>query len=275
MTDKYSIAHLQGVPETLTIPLYMRARETERPDAIIRDEKALEMVARIDYDFTRFKDTLPSQTGIAIRTEILDEGVNEFLSRHPRCVILNIAAGLDTRYLRLGLDQRESIRWYDLDLPETIALRRQFFNETARHHFIAASALDTAWMATIERGEPPAPVLCIIEGLLMYFTEDQVKALLRALAEHFPGGEALLEVIGVSQAANTHLSDAVSKTNAAFQWGIRHTAEIGTWDARLRCVGDTSIYDRHAERWTGIEDRAPLPNLRNTVNRIVHLQFAG
>lgn len=42
---------LRGVPETLLIPLYFRAIESMRSDALIRDERAVELVNRISYDF--------------------------------------------------------------------------------------------------------------------------------------------------------------------------------------------------------------------------------
>ena len=48
MAEKYRIS-LEGVSETLLMTLYVRARETQRPDAMIRDEKAVEMVNEIDY----------------------------------------------------------------------------------------------------------------------------------------------------------------------------------------------------------------------------------
>ncbi len=38
---------LSGVSETLLIMLYLRAMESQRPDALFNDEKAVELVARI------------------------------------------------------------------------------------------------------------------------------------------------------------------------------------------------------------------------------------
>jgi len=54
---------LKGIPETMLIPLWARATETQREDAIIRDPKAVEMVGRIPYDFSRFEGArlAPSQ----------------------------------------------------------------------------------------------------------------------------------------------------------------------------------------------------------------------
>ncbi len=46
---------LSGVPQTLLISLYCRAVESRRSDALVKDERAMELVSRIDYDFTRIK----------------------------------------------------------------------------------------------------------------------------------------------------------------------------------------------------------------------------
>jgi len=37
--------HLSGVSETLLVTLYLRAMESQRPDALIKDEKAVARVA--------------------------------------------------------------------------------------------------------------------------------------------------------------------------------------------------------------------------------------
>jgi O-methyltransferase involved in polyketide biosynthesis len=70
---------LSGVPETLLMTLYHRALETQRPDGIICDRPAVEIVKQIDYDFTRFDDW-KIQWGVAVRTELFDNVVQSFLT---------------------------------------------------------------------------------------------------------------------------------------------------------------------------------------------------
>jgi O-methyltransferase involved in polyketide biosynthesis len=265
---------LKDVPETMLVTLYSRAFETRQPDPIIEDYRAVDLVASIDYDFSRFDAAHATHLGVAIRTEILDELTNAFLAAHPDAMVVNIAAGLDTRINRVDNGR---LAWVDLDLPETMAVRRQFYAESNRHRLIAGSALDTGWLDSIAdwRAERPH-VLIIIEGLLMYFTEAQVQALLVNLAQSFPGGEALAEVMGVSQARRTDRDKAISQTSAQFQWGIRHAPDMADWDPRIHYITDISFYDRHEARWLALdlEWTAPIVALRNTVNRIVHLRFA-
>lgn len=269
MSERISVSGLSGVPETMLVPLYARAVETAREDAICSDPYAVEMVTRIDYDFSRFDADAATALGIAVRTVILDELAGDFLVRHPESVVINIAAGLDTRFLRLD---NGKVRWIELDLPEAMDVRLRFIPEQPpRYTSVAASALDPAWPDQVDA--QGRPVLVIVEGLLMYFTEDEVRQLLTMLLDRFPGCEMLLEVVGKSQAEKTR-SDMVTATSARFRWGIREAARIADWDARLHYVTDISLYDRHQARWLALPLNwpAPLADLRNTVDRIVHLR---
>ncbi|MEV5387680.1 class I SAM-dependent methyltransferase [Streptomyces sp. NPDC052721] len=132
---------LGTVQETLLIPLYGRAVDNRKPDAILRDTRAEEIVASIDYDFARF-DGLPSLTGAVLGTALFDRWVAEFLTEHPSGTVVELGTGLDTRYERVGNGRA---RWFELDLPDVIDLRRSFFTDTPRRTTIAASVTDPAW----------------------------------------------------------------------------------------------------------------------------------
>ncbi len=44
--------NLNAVSQTLLIPLYFRALESQPPDALVRDPKAVELVGQLDSDFS-------------------------------------------------------------------------------------------------------------------------------------------------------------------------------------------------------------------------------
>ena len=56
---------------------------------------------------------------------------------------MELGTGLNTRFERVD---NGSVHWIDLDLPDTIALRRRFFSDTERRRMIAASLLDEDWL---------------------------------------------------------------------------------------------------------------------------------
>ena len=92
---------LGEVQETLLIPLYYRACETLREDAIIRDEDAVRIIDEIDYDFSCFDEAKYVYLDCVIRSEIFDERVERFISNNPNGAILNLGAGLDARFQRV------------------------------------------------------------------------------------------------------------------------------------------------------------------------------
>ena len=82
---------------------------------MLGDEKAAEIINKIDYDFSRLKKAKFSQAGVCVRTHLIDEETRAFIEQHPNAVIIQLGTGLDARYERLGCP--ELTHWYDLDLP--------------------------------------------------------------------------------------------------------------------------------------------------------------
>ena len=143
-TIKKEIPKLNGVPETMLIPLRARYLETKSKSGIIKDPVSVEILDKINYDFSGNNEVSKgSQLGIAIRTEILDEQTLLFLNEFPDAVVVNLGCGLDTRFHRLKTEQ---ITWFDLDMPEAINLRKSFFKETDKYKFISKSVLDFSWI---------------------------------------------------------------------------------------------------------------------------------
>jgi O-methyltransferase involved in polyketide biosynthesis len=148
---KVSTAKISGIPITLFFPLYARAMETGRKDANFKDSHAVRIKDAIDFDFSifeRMKGKLSFSrsdmlTGISIRTKLIDDFVTAFLKENPDGLIINLGCGLDSRFQRLD---NEKITWVDMDLPEVIEIRKQFFEESGRYRMAGASILDESWV---------------------------------------------------------------------------------------------------------------------------------
>ena len=135
MKEKVNVT---GVPETMVQTLYARAKETKKQNAKIKDEIAVELVERLDYDFSRADKDSAMTYGVIARTIVLDRMVRQYLEKHENTVVVNIACGLDTRCYRL---KGKYLRWYNVDLPETMKIRQQFLPETDPIYQIAKSAM--------------------------------------------------------------------------------------------------------------------------------------
>lgn len=146
---------LSGVPETMLQTVYARARESSGRGAI-RDRKAEEIIDRLDYDFSLAERDSAMRSGVIARTIVLDRLTAAWLAKNPGAVVVNIACGLDTRCYRM----EGYAHWYNLNLPETMAVRARLLPENGRISQIAMSAMED-WGGEIK--ESDAPVLVIIE----------------------------------------------------------------------------------------------------------------
>lgn len=186
MADKHQV-RLGAVQETLFITLAARARETQRKHPVLRDPRAVELLQSIDYDTAKYGRSAGGFITV-LRTAIIDFWVREFLSAHPAATVVELGTGLNTRFDRVDNGQ---VHWFDLDLPDTIELRRNFFADTGRRRMVAASVLDEDWLPTVAQSR--GPYFFVAEGVLVYLPEDQVMAALARIAARFPGALIVLD----------------------------------------------------------------------------------
>jgi O-methyltransferase involved in polyketide biosynthesis len=263
---------LTGIPETLLIALWARAAATKESAPIIIDEKAVEMISNIDYDFSRFeKSNKFTKLGVAVRTMLLDNELANLLQIYPNATVVNFGAGLDTRHSRMGND---AIDWYEIDVPESIELRRQFFSETEHYHFIPQSMFDLSWIDLIKA--TGNPVIFLAEGLFMYFTEEELKPFFSKLADNFSGSEMLFEMLAPFMVGKSKHHETVKKidSQAEFKWGIKNSRDLETWHPAIKFVEEWNYYNYYKKRWGLFGKIARLPFFRPRLAcRIVHIRF--
>lgn len=263
-------AKLSGVSETLLIPLWARASETVRSDSIIKDSKAVEMVKRINYDFSKFENAWMSQTGIAVRTKIFDNEIKKFIRKYPDAVIINIGCGLDTRFERID---NGKITWYDLDLPESIDMRKKFFKENNRYKMLSKSVFDSSWTKCINKGNKK--LLVMAEGILMYFSKEEVVSIIDMIKKEFRQCKCLFEVTPPFAVKNSRKHEAVKKvnSNAIFKWGLKKGKEIEGYRPFVRVLNEWNFFDFNKPRWRFMGKLSIFPFIKNINNRIVELDI--
>ena len=75
--------------ETAIIPLAVKASETLRPNARIKDQMAVEIIQALDID-TKPYDKFMSHEGVVARTIMLDRQLKEIIRDSPDTVVVNI-----------------------------------------------------------------------------------------------------------------------------------------------------------------------------------------
>ncbi|MFM9267668.1 class I SAM-dependent methyltransferase [Tychonema sp. BBK16] len=231
MMDKTKV-NLGTVQETLLITLWARAVEASQDDPIVKDTKSAEIVNQIDCDFSKLAKAKASQVGICLRGLALDLWVTSFLEEYPTGIVVEIGAGLNTRFERVD---NGKVRWFDLDLPDSMEVRRRFFDETDRRKFIAASVLDSSWVNLV-KPTVETPVLFVAEGVLMYLTEAQVKQVFALLIEHFPGSLFAFDSMSPFMVKNQKQHDVMKYYSAKFKWGIQDIQTIEQWNPEYKVL---------------------------------------
>ncbi len=169
---------LDGVPETLYVPLTGRIYMSENFPEILNDRKAVEIRDSLEYaNFNYENQNQYTWVASATRSYNLDIEVKEFLEKNPNGVIVNLGAGLDTGYNRLG---NSDVYWFDLDLPEVIKNRKKFIAPSEKNVYISKSLFDSSWIEDVKSVNPSA-VLVLVSGVFYYFEEKKVLEVLEMM----------------------------------------------------------------------------------------------
>lgn len=229
---------LGDVEVTALIPLMNRASETQRKHPRICDEKAVEIVKTLRVDFREY-DKLVTHECVVARTILFDDTVHELVKQYPQAAFVNLGCGLDNRFERVDNGQ---ILWFDIDLPDTIEVRRKVYRDTDRRRMISGSVLDTDWVSQVAacgRGQ----IIAVAEGLFMYFDKEQNKRILDILTESFPHGYLVVEMMRPSM-MDEKKHDTVKHTNAKFGWGTNSGKEFEALNPKMRLVSEHSFSEQ-------------------------------
>ena len=230
---------LGDVETTALIPVAIKANETLRKNPRVCDEVAVEMIKTLGIDTKPF-DKFMSHEGVIARTVMLDRMVKDFIAKNPSAVIVNMGAGFDNRFSRVD---NGSIFWFDLDLPDSIELRKKVFSERERVSMISGSVLEDKWCAAVktEIAKTNSKVLFLAEGLFMYLTLEEIAKLLDVLKSNFPNGTLIAEQNNPLMVKNQKYHDTVKNTNAVFESGTWSGQEIADLCEGVRFVEEHSF----------------------------------
>lgn len=254
---------LSGVPETMLQTIYARAKESKDRGAI-HDKKAEEIISKLNYDFSLADKDAPMHSGVIARTIVLDKLVSEYLANNPRAIVVNIACGLDTRCYRMtGFEH-----WYNLDLPETIAVREKLLPESGNITQIAISAMDD-WGKMVE--ESRTPVLIIIEGLTMYLSEADVQQIFTVITNRFDDATVLVEIMN-PMIVKCFKEKSIEGSNAKFTWGIKNGKALAALLPNFRFDEEHGLTEGMAQFVPIYKVLDKIPLIRNISNKIITLK---
>ena len=254
---------LSGVAETMLQTVYARAAESAGRGAI-RDKKAEEIIGKLDYDFSLADKDTAMHSGVIARTILLDRLTGKWLAQNPDSIVVNIACGLDTRCYRM----KGYSHWYNLDLPETIAVRQKLLPENGAISQIAMSAAED-WSGEITGVDKPT--LIIIEGLTMYLSEAEVKRIFGVISKRFKKATVFVEIMNPT-VAKRFKEKSIEGTHAKFKWGIKNGKSLAELLPDFQCVEEHSLTEGMAVFAPVYKFLGKIPFVRNISNKIAVLE---
>ena len=257
------IIKLSGVPETMLQTVYARAKESSGRGAI-HDAKAEGIIEKLDYDFSLADKDTAMRSGVIARTIVLDRMTKEWLASHPGAVVVNIACGLDTRCYRMS----GYAHWYNLDLPETMAVREKLLPESGTISQIAMSAMED-WGSEIS--EQNVQVLIVIEGLTMYLSEADVQRIFRVISHRFEKATVFVETMNPI-IVKRFQEKSIEGSNAKFTWGVKDGPALAAMLPDFRFVEEYSLTEGMAAFAPIYKLLDRLPAVRNISNKISVLE---
>lgn len=228
---------LEAYLDRIYLPLYARAFETLRSDAIFQDECALELFRSLKIDRRKVSGGPVALLGCVLRSHRFDRLVSTFLREHPDCMVLNIGAGLCTRFSRLS---PAGVFWYDVDIPEITHIRRQYYPQS--RELCYQTVLATMWEpGEISKLPPPQPlpVLVVMEGVSMYLPNGHTRQILDLLRTCYGRVQVFMDVVHQKFDHATQEVPTLLNPSMQFCGGLGALEDLVDWQVGVKHL------DRH------------------------------
>lgn len=230
------------IQETALITLAIRASETNRPNARIKDMKAKEIIDALGVDVNNY-DHFMSHEGVIARTIMYKNELVKLITDYPDALCVNLGCGFDDKFVQVD---NGNIIWFDVDLPDILTVRRKIYNDRDRCVMKEGSALESDWTRDLPKRSTN---IIVMEGVLEYFTKEQVKTCLNMLCDSFEHGYLLAELHHPIMGKNTKYHDSVKYTNAEFKWGTKSGKEYLDLEPRMTLLSERS-YNEEMKKYS-------------------------
>ena len=235
---------LSPIEQTAFLTEYARALDSQWAKPILGDTLAHQVVGKVDYDFVGLGVQTSVVCQTALRAKMLDDRVRAFIEAHPDAVVVDLGAGLDSGYYRVG--PPSTVDWYSVDLPGITALRDVVLPAAAQSHSVPVSLTDEHWPDAIPADRP---TMLVADGLFAFLTEPVIVAIFRRITDHFGSGELAFNDYGrigwASRVAIKLYPQKMFKdVGSQFGYpGFKDAHHPETWNPNMRLAEEASLVD--------------------------------
>lgn len=190
--------------------------------------------------------------------------------------MVELGAGLSCLRRQMG---NETNPWYCLDMENVIALRKKHIPKGEREQNIVCDLNDHSWFDKISFDLADG-IVFTAGGLFYYFETEQVRRLLCAMAERFPGGMITFDAVNSLglKGVNAEVKLAGNNSTKSF-FSLEHPKEeLESWSPGIVNVTEKDYADGYLK---GGYRKTPITWLFNWIMRtfhmgfMIHLEFRG
>ena len=251
MNEKVKV-NIGGVQATMLIPLRGRSVMSKRFPELYQNENDIAVCNQLDFDFTRLDSVLGEYGNLCYvaRARAAEKVIRQYTARFPDAAVVNIGSGLDTTFQQIDNGR---IRWYNLDLPDAMAFRKQLVDEPERSYCIAKSVFDYSWFDDIQYKKDKG-LLLVAAGVFHFLPPEDLKALFLTVTDRLPGTELFFDVNSTlgNEYSNRSMK-ASGNEDAQLKFAVDHPGELENWSTKIRLLS-CHVYFEDIPRYQELEE---------------------
>lgn len=209
---------MDSVNKTLYIPLYGKAYVSKK-GILLKDPKAEEIWEKEGFPLKGKSASKWLAYNMGMRARVFDRWTEKKLEEFPNAIVLHIGCGLDSRAQRI--DSTGHL-WFDVDFPEVIEVRKNFFRENATYKMLPADMRQDVWKSSVSGNQ----AIVVMEGVSMYFRPEELTALLRCIGDHFQEVVLLMDCYTDFAARATKYKNPINDVGVTTVYGMDDPQEL-------------------------------------------------
>lgn len=244
---------LSQVSRTAILLLICRAVETEKNRSVFNDPMAVLCLERLislaseeekhwilkkrrNYEGIQARDAL---TGVR-RMKTFDNAADRFIANNPKCTVINLGAGFDTRFWRID---NKKCNYIEIDLPEVIKLKKELLKDNLVYEVIGSSVTDTSWIDQVTTKGNTGFVL-LAEGLFPWLLPQDAKRIIKEIGEKFHRSQLVVDMAlekytkGIWKELFRLHARIDFGLDVSWVYGIKNTHDIESYGNGLNVIGE-------------------------------------
>ena len=276
---KKIVASIKGdsdfVPADIENDIWCRAMMAERYPKLYEDSESIRLADKIGIEHKNRNSqyTFYDRTVIMERLVAMDDRVGNFINRYADGIIVNVGAELDTMFGRVDNGR---IKWYNVDLPERIDLRRKYMDTRDREVNIGENILDYRWLEQITKPRDTA-ILFVLYDMTKYFDRERLKGFLNAVWRKFPGAEVVFDAKNSVAKRMWNINVFMGRNKGSMlRFSIDNcTSLMYDWNVKYKILCDQTIFrGGDLERMLSPKECAKFRHsIKKKYDKIIHLRL--